>query len=109
MAGRPVYSVCFLKITNISGATVYNPPAGTIGVVRDMTFWVPGSVAQHFSTALLVQLDDTGEVVWDLAGCNMRPGVYHWQGRQVFTEAMIVTGWVDPYQFRASGYLLTTP
>jgi hypothetical protein len=108
VAGRPVFSTTFINFASTTGTSSYTLPAGTTGIVRDMTFWLPSSVPPAFGSAITVALDFDDQFIWDIQGPNLRGGVYHWTGRQVFLTQMLVTCFTfTPFSFRACGYVLT--
>jgi hypothetical protein len=94
-------------VANVAGGSTYLVPDGDVGVLRDMTLWLPAGTPVTFASALTVACDTALGYVWDIAGINARPGVYRWTGREVFNTALLVQAWTHPFSFRASGYILT--
>lgn len=109
MAGRAVYSYAFPLTIVSSAVSRFDVPAGFIGVVRDMRFSLPAPVAGPYSPACLVTLDTSDDVVWQINGLNILPGVYSWLGHQVFSSYLEWTHFAFTCNLRASGYLLSLP
>jgi hypothetical protein len=104
---RPVYSVCFLALKDAPGLSTYTLPIAHTGVVRDMVLWLPTTTASFFTSVVAVAADSEDVFVWDVYGGNAQPGVYHWQGRQVFSSTLNVFAWAHPFSLRVSGYALS--
>jgi hypothetical protein len=107
--GRPVYSTFFALEVDSDTSSHYEVPVGFTAVVRDMRFYIPSPGFQPVDPFCRVILEDTDNVIWEIAGKHATPGVYTWIGHQVFS---IVLEWEHPpypCNLRASGYLLTNP
>lgn len=108
MAGR-VYSVRFDLIPDTPIVAHYNVPPGFIGVVRDMRFHLPSAGDWGVNPVCEVYTDDTANVIWQIKRRDPAPGVYSWQGRQVFNTTLQWTHYSTTATLVASGYLLAVP
>lgn len=105
---RAVYSKCFLSFGYPTLTDTYVITPGDTGIVHDMTFWSNGSYQVLGSDALTVALDNDAAFIWTIGAPKVAKGVYRWQGRQVFTDFITVTGWnLVPWWVRICGYVLT--
>lgn len=109
MPGRPIHSVYFPLTIDTATSSHYEVPVGFTAVLRDMRFWVRNQGLDPTVQALVVALDADTDIVWEIQATNASRGVYTWTGHQVFSIVMQVTTFNQPWNLRASGYLLTNP
>lgn len=108
MAAR-IYSTRFEITPDDAINGHYLVPDGYIAVVRDMRFWLPNGGLWPDGPVNEVSIDGPGNVIWTISGQNPNPGVYSWQGRQVFQVVLSWLHWSTTARLTASGYLFTVP
>ena len=109
MAVSRVYSTWFQLAIDSPVLSHYDVLPGFTAVVRDMRLFFPDSVITTGGPLSQVVLDSFTDVIWDIGSAPFEPGLYSWEGRQVFTTSLYWSHYVEHATLRASGYLFLNP